>query len=144
MTNENQRRVLLVGSLPFENEETAMNLSLDLLDEKLLSLPDGEIGEKSVKYPLGNRAAWIQSIIDLCEGDPENWKIIKGGERNELGFPVAYDKEPRLSPKTSPARMADNLDFKWIEYFKRSYPIFKKLKKEKNKEDMKFQVGLPT
>ena len=36
------------------------------------------------------------------------------------------------------------LNFKWFEYFKESYPIYKKLKKERGLDDLKFQVGLPT
>jgi len=55
-----KRKVLLVGSLPFENEEQAMQYALKLLGTNLSSLPDGEIGEKSEAYPLGTRAGWIQ------------------------------------------------------------------------------------
>lgn len=138
------RKVLLVGSLPFENEEAAMTHSLNVLGNNLSSLPDGEIGEKSEKYPRGTRAAWIQSIIDICERDTENWKLVKEGYRDESGFPTDYDKEPRLKPKRSPSEMYKHLDFRWIDYFKSSYPIFKKLKKEKGLKDLKFQVGLPT
>ena len=83
MLENEKRRVLLVGSLPFDNEETAMSNSLDILDEALWALPDGEIGEKSSQYPMGNRAAWIQSIIDLCEEDTDNWKVVRQAERRE-------------------------------------------------------------
>ena len=139
-----KRQVLLVGSLPFENEDAAMTHSLDVLGNNLSSLPDGEIGPKSEKYPLGTRAAWIQSIIDLCEADTENWKVLKEGTRDESGFPTDYDKEPRLKPKRSPSEMHSHIDFKWVEYFKSSYPIFKKLRAERGLEGLKFQVGLPT
>ncbi|HAS43168.1 MAG TPA: hypothetical protein DCS93_21995 [Microscillaceae bacterium] len=140
-----QRKALLVGSLPFENEEIAMNKALDMLGPDLHSLPDGEIGEKSAEYPLGNRAAWIQSIVDLCEKDTENWTLVKQAVRsNQSGFPIGYDKEPRLKPKRSPSTMHQYLDFRWLEYFKSSYPTFKKLKKEKGLDHLKFQVGLPT
>ena len=144
MLENEKRRVLLVGSLPFENEEIAMKNSLDVLANDLLSLPDGEIGEKCSRYPNGNRAAWIQSIIDTCEADTDNWKVLKQSERNEQGFPVGYDTEPRLKPKHSPEKMYKHLDFRWIEYFKKSYPVFKKLRKERGLYDLKFQVGLPT
>lgn len=139
-----KRKVLLVGSLPFENEVAAMTHSLDVLGTDLSSLPDGEIGEKSKEYPKGTRAAWIQSIIDICEKDTENWTLIKEGIRDESGFPTGYDKEPRLTPKRSPSEMHNYLDFHWIDYFKSSYPAFKKLKKDKGSKDLKFQVGLPT
>lgn len=144
MSKNEKRQVLLVGSLPFDDEETAMNNSLDILKQDLWALPDGEIGEKSSEYPMGNRAAWIQSIIDICERDTENWKVVRSAERNELGFPTGYDKEPRLRPRRSPSEMHRFLDFKWIEYFKKSYPTFKKLRKERGLDSLKFQVGLPT
>jgi len=141
---EHKRKVLLVGSLPFENEAAAMTEALDTVGEDLQSLPDGEIGEKSEEYPLGNRAAWIQSIVDICERDNENWKLLKKSIRNDYGFPVGYDTEPRLKPKHSPAEMHKYLNFRWLEYFKKSYPAFKKLRAERGLKDLKFQVGLPT
>lgn len=55
----------LVGSMPFENEETAMTNALDALGGHLHSLPDGEVGEKSAQYPKGCRSAWTQIIMDL-------------------------------------------------------------------------------
>lgn len=144
MLENEKRRVLLVGSLPFENEETAMKNSLDVLENDLWALPDGEIGKKCARYPNGNRAAWIQSIIDICEVEKDNWKVVKQAERNELGFPTGYDTVPKLKPLHSPEQMYEHLDFKWIEYFKNSYPIFKKLRKERGLDHLKFQVGLPT
>ena len=47
-----ERKVLLIGSLPFDNEEDAMARSLDILGEHLFSLPDGEIGEKILQELL--------------------------------------------------------------------------------------------
>lgn len=139
-----KRGVLLVGSMPFANEEEAMKRALDTMGQNLLALPDGEIGEKSEQYPLGNRAAWVQAIIDLCEQDNQNWEVIDPGERGESGFPTDYDKSPRLKPKQSPSQMHQFLDFRWLSYFKRSYPIFKRLRQELEMPDLKFQVGLPT
>lgn len=139
-----KRQVLLVGSLPFENEAAAMTQAMESLGSDLWSVPDGEIGEKSEEYPLGNRAAWIQSIIDICEKDIENWKVVKQGHRGESGFPTGYDKEPRLKPLRPPSEMHKYLDFRWIEYFKSSYPTFKKLRNERGLEGLKFQVGFPT
>ena len=139
-----KRQVLLVGSMPFENEEDAMLRALDALGDDLWSLPDGEIGEKSDAYPQGNRAAWVQTIIDFCERDPESWNIVRPATRGETGFPIGYDKEPRLKPKHPPAEMHKHLDFHWLDYFKQSYPIFKRLRQEHGLPDLKFQIGLPT
>lgn len=141
---ELKRQVLLVGSMPFASEEDAMSRALDALGAGLWALPDGEIGEKSEKYPLGNRAAWVQAIIDVCEQDTENWEVVYPGVRGESGFPTGYGTGPRLKPKRSPADMHKHLDFHWLEYFQKSYPIFKRLREQRGMTDLKFQVGLPT
>jgi len=141
---EHKRQALLVGSMPFEDEEDAMTRALDALGTELWALPDGEIGKKSEKYPLGNRAAWVQTIIDVCEQDNENWEIVDRGVRGESGFPTGYDTGPRVKPKRSPSEMPKHLNFHWLEYFQSSYPIFKRLREERNLPDLKFQVGLPT
>ncbi len=138
------RDVLLVGSLPFENEEIAMQHALEVVGGNLLALPDGEIGEKSEKYPLGNRAAWVQAIIDLCEQDSDNWDVVTAGERGSNGFPTGYETGPKVKPKRSASEMHKYLNFRWLEYFQQSYPIFKKLREEHGQPDLKFQVGLPT
>ena len=141
---EPKRQVLLVGSMPFESEEDAMNRALDALGTDLWALPDGEIGEKSEAYPLGNRAAWVQAIIDICERDNEHWEVINRGVRGDSGFPTGYDTGPRLKPKHSPAEMVQHLDLRWLAYFQKSYPVFKRLREERGLTDLKFQVGLPT
>ncbi|MEM7343167.1 MAG: hypothetical protein AAF485_02910 [Chloroflexota bacterium] len=143
MTNA-KRQVLLVGSMPFDNEEDAMTRALDAVGNELWSLPDGEIGEKSEAYPLGNRAAWVQTIIDFCEQDPDSWEIVNPAVRGETGFPTGYDKEPRLKPKHPPSEMHKHLDLHWLDYFQQNYPIFKQLREERGLPDLKFQVGLPT
>lgn len=141
---QQQRQVLLVGSMPFESEEAAMKRALDKLGQSVMALPDGEIGEKSEKYPLGNRAAWVQTIIDFCEVDQENWEVVNPGERGESGFPIGYTSGPRLKPKHSPAEIDKHLNFHWLDYFKKSYPLFKELRAERGLPNLKFQVGLPT
>lgn len=143
MTNQ-KRQALLVGSMPFENEEDAMNRALEVMGADLWALPDGEIGEKSEQYPLGNRAAWIQAIVDICERDSENWEVVYQGVRGESGFPTGYDTEPRVKPKRSPSEMPQHLNFRWLEYFQKSYPVFKRLRRAYDLPNLKFQVGLPT
>ena len=56
---EFQRQVLPSGGLPLASEEDAMSRALDALGPVLWILPDGEIAEKTEKYPLRNRAAWV-------------------------------------------------------------------------------------
>ncbi len=134
----------LVGSMPYENEEAAMTNALNALGGHLHSLPDGEVGEKSPQYPTGCRSAWTQIIMDSMEADTNNWTVKRRAIRNSIGVPAHYTKASVLRPKTSPKEIEQYLNFKWLDYFKNSYPLYKKLKKEHGLEDLKFQVGLPT
>ncbi|MEN0063193.1 MAG: hypothetical protein AAGA48_13645 [Myxococcota bacterium] len=143
--NEKHRRVLLVGSLPFENEETAMTKALEVVGDRLvMALPDGEIGEHSEAYPLGERAAWVQVIIDRCMRDEAAFRVIREGERGESGFPTGYDKGPRLAPRHAPSALFEHLDFGWLDAFRKNYPVFKRLREAHNLPNLKLQVGLPT
>ncbi|MCH9680557.1 MAG: hypothetical protein K0V04_03915 [Deltaproteobacteria bacterium] len=139
------RGVHLVGSMPFENEEAAMAKALDIAGERLVvALPDGEIGQKSASYPCGERASWVQVIIDRCQRDTAHWKVTRHSQLGESGFPASYDAAPRLTPKVSPKTMHEHLDFGWLDAFRSSYPVFKRLRERKNLPALKFQVGLPT
>ncbi len=140
----NYRFAHLVGSMPYDNEEIAMTNALNALGPHLHSLPDGEVGEKSAQYPTGCRSAWTQIIMDGMEADIENWKVKRKAVRNKLGVPAHYTKASVLRPKKSPKEIEKYLNFKWFDYFKDSYPIYKKLKKERGLTHLKFQVGLPT
>lgn len=138
------REALLVGSMPFENEEEAMRLALDQLGGALWALPDGEIGEKSEKFPRGTRSAWVQVAIDLCANDPDNWHMVRDAKRNADGFPVDYVSGERLTPKHPPKEMDKHLNLHYHDYFFSSYPIFKRLREEKGLPNLKMQVGIPT
>jgi len=81
-----QRNVLLVGSMPFENEHEAMTKAIEIAGPCLVTLPDGEIGERTDACPSGDRSAWVQTIMDRCERDTENWPVSKAGTRNSGGF----------------------------------------------------------
>lgn len=140
----NKRFAHLVGSMPYANEEDAMITALDALGGNLHSLPDGEVGEKTAQYPNGCRSAWTQIIMDSMEADTEHWKVKRKAIRNSIGVPAHYTKASVLRPKKSPKEIEQHLDFKWLDYFKNSYPIYKKIKKERGLNDLKFQVGLPT
>lgn len=60
------RRVLLVGSLPYGDEASAMARAYELAGDRLMALPDGEIGERSDQYPRTprwrvSRYCWMRS-----------------------------------------------------------------------------------
>ena len=72
-----QRNALLLGSMPYQDEREAMSVALGKLGPSLVSLPDGEIGERSDAYPVGDRAAWVGFIMDRCERDTTAWKALR-------------------------------------------------------------------
>lgn len=139
-----ERNVLLVGSMPYDSEKTAMTRALDTVGPFLFSLPDGEIGEITTLYPKGKRSAWVLTVINQCAADTENFKIVKNVVRNKEGFPIDYNHVDKLKPLHAPAELDKHLDLGYYSYFKSSYETFKQLREEKNLPDLKFQVGLPT
>lgn len=139
-----ERKSLLVGSLPFNNEQEAMTFAINQLGGSLLALPDGEIGEKTPQYPNGKRSAWVMTAINICSEDTENWEVVKDVVRGKDGFPADYNSVQKLRAKHPPSTMHNYLKFGYDDYFKESYPIFQKLKQEKGLDDLKFQVGVPT
>ncbi|MCH5586002.1 hypothetical protein MK805_13730 [Shimazuella sp. AN120528] len=139
-----RRNTLLIGSMPFLDERDAMTKAIQILGDSLISLPDGEIGEKSEEYPNGNRSAWINSVIDSCLKDKEHWDTLKEAERGSNGFPLSYQDAVKLQPKHSAADIDQYLNFGYLDYFKQSYPIFQQLRTEYGLSGLKFQVGIPT
>jgi hypothetical protein len=139
------KKSILIGSLPFNNEEEAMKISLDTLSDSLISLPDGEIGEKTEQYPMGTRAAWIMTAIDRCKLDSERWSVIKQrGSIAESGYPADYKDVELLKPLLSPKEISNYINFGYDEYFSTSYPIFKELKEKYKNSNLKFTLGVPT
>jgi hypothetical protein len=136
------RNTLLVGSLPFSDEKDAMTQAMEILGNSLLHVPDGEIGEKTEKYPNGNRSAWILGIMDTCMRDKENWDVLHDAQRGANGFPTDYKQMVKLKPKYAAKDI--NINFGYLDAFQKNYPIFQQLRKEKGFPHLTFQVGIPT
>lgn len=137
------RKSLLVGSLPFANEQQAMTIAAEMLGNELISLPDGEVGEKTERYPEGSRSAWAMNVIDMCIDDTDNWDIIQEGKLLPNGFPEDYDTLYKLRPKHSPKDIVKFLNFHYLETYKQSYTLYQQVKKQKGLH-VPFQVGVPT
>ncbi len=144
MSDETTRRALLVGSLPFEDEAEAMEIALDTLGEALISLPDGEIGERTETHPNGDRAAWVQTIMDRCEADTRNWEVVRAARRNAAGAAADYESGVRVKPRHRPSAMTEHLDLGWSTFARQSYPTFRALREQAGRPGLRFQVGLPT
>ncbi|GAB3901574.1 hypothetical protein GCM10028803_26480 [Larkinella knui] len=144
LTEFSHRSALLVGSLPFSDEEECMTRALDSLAPVLFCLPDGEIGEKSAAFPKGNRIAWVVYAIEKITEDKANWKTVKEPVRGEDGMAESYDHFQKLKPLRTPAEMPDHVTFGYDAFFRSSYPVFKRLRAERQRPDLKFQLGVPT
>lgn len=138
------RRVLLLGSMPFENEQVAMTTAVALAGQALAAVPDGEIGERTEQCPNGDRSAWVQTIMDRCERDTDNWTATRPGTRNAGGYAADYESAPRLKPNHRPKEMVEHLEFGWNDAARSSYPLFKQVRDDADRPDLRFQVGLPT
>ena len=140
-----RRHAHFVGSIPFENEETAMRELLEALGSHLISCPDGEVGKKSELYKEGDRLGWIQTPIQRCVNNTEAFDIKRDAELEpRLGLVADYDKGWILRPKYGPKELASHISFGYDEFFEHSYPIFKRLREETGNPNVKFQVGIPT
>ena len=139
-----KRSVLLVGSLPFSDEETCMKCALEALGPALFCLPDGEIGEKTPSFPKGNRIAWVVYAIEKLTQETSSWQIVKEPIRGADGMAVNYESFQKLKPRYSPADMPQHVRLGYDDYFNRSYPVFKRLRQQYNLPELKFQLGVPT
>ena len=139
----NKRYAHLVGSIPFKDEKTAMSKALKYLGGHLRSLPDGEIGKKTDRHKLGERLGWIQWVVERFEDNP-GFEIIKTpAYESRLGLWADYDSGVRYKLKLSGDNLYQFLDFGYVEYFKSSYKLFKRLRKKHKNSDLKFQFGIP-
>ena len=99
------RRVLLVGSLPFDDEASAMARAMELVGDRLISLPDGEIGGRSDQYPSGDRAQWVAGLAGRLAKEPTLFRVIDAGTMNEHGLctcpsPRALRRHQRILVRT--------------------------------------------
>lgn len=139
-----QRSVLLVGSMPFDNEEVAMQRALDTLGPLLFALPDGEIGEKSEVFPNGIRSAWVNVAIEKLYEDKERWRTVREPVRGETGFPKDYNSFQFVEGLLPPDQMSEHVVFGYDSFFNDSYPIFQRERSARGLNKLKFQLGIPT
>jgi len=143
-TGGGTRCVLLVGSLPYHDEAAAMERAYDLAGDRLIALPDGEIGERSDQYPKGDRSQWVAGLAGRLARESELFDVIDGGTMNEDGFPVDFDSTVRLRPKASSAELGPRLDLGYDTFARRSWPHCVRLRASAQRRDLRMQVGLPT
>src|SRR5262245_60000769 len=118
------RHALLVGTMPFRDEEDCMRRALDILGPHLFSLPDGEVGERTPEFPDGTRACWIIRAVEILYNDRESWRVVKEPVRARNGVPRDYDVLHQLEPLCSPEELPHRLSFGYDKEVARYYPVF--------------------
>lgn len=139
-----KRSALLIGSLPFEDEQVCMRTALDMLGPHLFSLPDGEVGDKTPAFPKGNRIAWVMYAVERLTADPANWRIVKPAVRGADGMAADYKSIQKLKPRHKPGILANHVTLGYDSYASRSYPLFTQLRQEYGLQQLSFQMGIPT
>ncbi len=98
-----RRRILLVGSMPYEDEASDMARVCKLAGDRLIALPNGEIGERSDQYPNGDRSQWVAGLAGRLSEEPSLFDVVDPGTMNEPGFPVDFGTRPSgRVPKSVP------------------------------------------
>lgn len=138
------RDVLLVGSMPFRDEEECMRRALDEVGPYLFSLPDGEVGERTARYPDGTRANWVIRAVEVLYQDRENWRVVKEPVLAANGVPANYAGLHQLEPLCRPEDVPGTVRFGYDQEVARYYPLFRRLRDERGLTGLRFQMGIPT
>ena len=138
------RQVLLVGSLPYADEASVMARACELAGDRLIALPDGEIGERSDQYPAGDRSQWTAGLAGRLADEASLFDVVDEGTTNEQGFPVDFDSATRLRPRVGPAELGGRLRLGYDAFSRRTWPHIERLRASLGRPDLRMQVGLPT
>jgi hypothetical protein len=125
------RRAHLVGSIPGSSATEAMEAALGRLGPYLLTLSDGETGQ---------RAWWIGAAISKMSANPD--VELAGGGRHDFS---SYEDVPQYRLREGAALAAANLEacLPYEQAFAASYPVFLELRDKYGRPDLPFQVGIP-
>lgn len=143
------RSVHLVGALPGDSPEEALELAYSTVGEHLHTVPDGETGD---------RRKWVIAIFDMMRGHPDV-KIGKdyGGtydpavDTGDLDAATAegknwsdFDHVPRLKlrrwwRRPDPAHIRTGI----VDSFRNGYPVFRRFRESHGRPEQRFQIGFP-
>ncbi len=125
------RRAHLVGSIPGTNATEAMEAALSRLGPFLLTLSDGETGQ---------RAWWIGACIGNMGANPD--VEMSGGGRNDFS---SYEDVPQYRLRDGATLSAENVEacLPYEQAFTASFPVFLELREKHARPDLPFQVGIP-
>ena len=121
-----------------------MARAIEFVGDRLLALPDGEIGERSDQHPSGDRSQWVAGLAGRLAREPSLFDVLDAGTMNEQGFPVDFDSTARLRPRLGRTELGERLRLGYDTAARRSWPHFERLRSEAGLPGLRMQVGLPT
>ena len=121
-----------------------MARACELAGDRLIALPDGEIGERSDQYPAGDRSQWTAGLAGRLADEASLFDVVDEGTTNEQGFPVDFDSATRLRPRVGPAELGGRLRLGYDAFPRRTWPHVERLRASLGRPDLRMQVGLPT
>lgn len=123
---EGERQVHLVGTIPAESMESALQLvSTTVGDVTTDWLPDGETGA---------RKDWIGRLIESLKSHPD-LELVRDGDWSDYETTPAY--------KVKKGHSFDYVELDYFHYFEESWPKFQEVRSELGRDDLTFQVGIP-
>ena len=117
---------------------------LDLVGERLIALPGGEIGDRSARCPSGDRSQWVAGPAGKLSRQSSLFDLIDGGTMNEQGFPVDFESTMRLPPRSNPVRLGAQLRLGYDTAALGSWADCERLRSAAGLPTLRLQVGLPT
>lgn len=120
------RKALLVGSIPAPDTAAAVELALDTLGRQLIAIPDGETGD---------RKAWVAAIVDRLETNP-------AVRLTKVGHWSSYQDRPRY--RVRPGRRLDPhaLDLGYHRAYLASRPVVRAAAARRDLDAPPFQIGM--
>jgi hypothetical protein len=124
------RHVHLVGSIPGDSAETAMESAFTRVGSHLLTLTDGE---------TGFRSWWIGACIHNIENDPDV-EFVRQGDFSDYEHTHLFRLKDGAT--LDPEKLEACLPYE--RAFRESFPLFKRLREKYDRRDLTFQVGIPS
>jgi hypothetical protein len=121
-----ERKTLLVGSIPAVDTAEAVALALDEVGPHLISIPDGETGARS---------NWVANIINGLRTDPAVVLKRDGGWSD-------YHDRPRYAVRRGARMDSAAMHLGYQEAFDKSRPVVDELCTQRGVPAVVYQVGL--
>ncbi len=121
-----------------------MDRAVELIQDRLIALPDGEIGERSERFPNGARSGWVVGLSEHLKAETDLFKVVNPGKMNEQGLPVNFRGLTRLRPRLNPDELGERLYLGYDQFALSSWPHFQQLRETTGNRALRFQIGFPS